>query len=198
LALDWTEQVKNDTQQAFYWLGQTLSGLVSAASSAESPSDEQQQQQLEVKEESMANPFTRLLMMLMTNDSNLLFKVHHAQPAPVQDGSTVGGNYFMQALTRRMLEVKSILKTVSADGGSGGQSDPLWLPSIVVIGSQSSGKSSLLESLVGQEFLPKYRGDILRIFTIYIMIILKGYKYGHSKTDRNNSGTLAECRSAVR
>ena len=35
------------------------------------------------------------------------------------------------------------------------QSDTLKLPSIVVIGSQSSGKSSVLEAIVGHEFLPK-------------------------------------------
>ena len=34
-------------------------------------------------------------------------------------------------------------------------SDKLKLPSIIVIGSQSSGKSSVLEAIVGKEFLPK-------------------------------------------
>lgn len=35
------------------------------------------------------------------------------------------------------------------------QNDALKLPSLVVIGSQSSGKSSVLEAIVGHEFLPK-------------------------------------------
>ena len=35
------------------------------------------------------------------------------------------------------------------------------LPRIVVLGSQSSGKSSLLESIVGLDFLP--RGDVIKI-----------------------------------
>jgi Predicted GTPase len=35
------------------------------------------------------------------------------------------------------------------------------LPRIVVVGSQSAGKSSLLESIVGMDFLP--RGDVLFI-----------------------------------
>ena len=45
------------------------------------------------------------------------------------------------------------------------QSDALKLPSIVVIGSQSSGKSSVLEAIVGHEFLPKcvISKDILRL-----------------------------------
>ena len=35
-----------------------------------------------------------------------------------------------------------------------GQS-PIDLPQIVVIGSQSAGKSSVLENIVGREFLPR-------------------------------------------
>jgi dynamin-like GTPase MGM1, mitochondrial len=51
-------------------------------------------------------------------------------------------------LTRKLIEIRSILLSID-------QSDALKLPSIVVIGSQSSGKSSVLEAIVGQEFLPK-------------------------------------------
>ncbi len=54
----------------------------------------------------------------------------------------------MMLLTKKMIEIRSILQTV-------GQSEALTLPSIVVIGSQSSGKSSVLEAIVGHEFLPK-------------------------------------------
>lgn len=53
-------------------------------------------------------------------------------------------------LTRRLIEIGSLLSSVS------GGSSMLQLPSIVVIGSQSSGKSSLLEAIVGHEFLPKW------------------------------------------
>lgn len=51
-------------------------------------------------------------------------------------------------LTRKLIEIRSILLSVD-------QSDALKLPSITVIGSQSSGKSSVLEAIVGHEFLPK-------------------------------------------
>ena len=51
-------------------------------------------------------------------------------------------------LTRKLIEILSVLLSVD-------QSDALKLPSIVVIGSQSSGKSSVLEAIVGHEFLPK-------------------------------------------
>ena len=54
----------------------------------------------------------------------------------------------MMILTRKMIEIRSLLNTV-------GQSGSLTLPSIVVVGSQSSGKSSVLEAIVGHEFLPK-------------------------------------------
>ncbi|MCJ1274936.1 dynamin-like GTPase mgm1 [Puttea exsequens] len=54
-----------------------------------------------------------------------------------------------------MIEIRSILQVV-------GQSDALVLPSIVVIGSQSSGKSSVLEAIVGHEFLPKGSNMITR------------------------------------
>jgi len=41
-------------------------------------------------------------------------------------------------------------------------SDPLDLPQIVVVGSQSSGKSSVLESIVGRDFLPRGSGIVTR------------------------------------
>ena len=55
-------------------------------------------------------------------------------------------------LTKNLSEVRNLLKNI--DTGSAGESS-LTLPSIVVIGSQSSGKSSVLESIIGHEFLPK-------------------------------------------
>ena len=61
----------------------------------------------------------------------------------------------MMVLTKKMIEIRSILQVV-------GQSNALVLPSIVVIGSQSSGKSSVLEAIVGHEFLPKGSNMITR------------------------------------
>ncbi|KAH1335119.1 hypothetical protein KXV68_002457 [Aspergillus fumigatus] len=61
----------------------------------------------------------------------------------------------MMLLTRKMIEIRNILQTV-------GQSGTLTLPSIVVIGSQSSGKSSVLEAIVGHEFLPKGTNMVTR------------------------------------
>lgn len=54
----------------------------------------------------------------------------------------------MLNLTKQMIEIRNILSTIDTN-------NDLKLPSIVVVGSQSSGKSSVLESIVGHEFLPK-------------------------------------------
>jgi dynamin-like GTPase MGM1, mitochondrial len=61
----------------------------------------------------------------------------------------------MMVLTKKMIEIRSMLQKV-------GQSSSLNLPSIVVIGSQSSGKSSVLEAIVGHEFLPKGSNMVTR------------------------------------
>ncbi|KAK2790587.1 dynamin-like GTPase mgm1 [Emmonsiellopsis sp. PD_33] len=61
----------------------------------------------------------------------------------------------MMILTRKMIEIRNILQRI-------GQTGALTLPSIVVIGSQSSGKSSVLEAIVGHEFLPKGSNMVTR------------------------------------
>ncbi|SCV67493.1 BQ2448_5104 [Microbotryum intermedium] len=66
--------------------------------------------------------------------------------APAKSSDDATGDLML--LTRRLIEIRSILLSIGEDEG-------LTLPSIVVIGSQSSGKSSVLEAIVGREFLPK-------------------------------------------
>ena len=61
--------------------------------------------------------------------------------------STIQSNELM-LLTRKLIGIRTMLLEID-------QNDALKLPSIVVIGSQSSGKSSVLEAIVGHEFLPK-------------------------------------------
>ncbi|KAF2398599.1 protein MGM1, mitochondrial precursor [Trichodelitschia bisporula] len=61
----------------------------------------------------------------------------------------------MMLLTKKMIHIRTLLQSV-------GKSDSLTLPSIVVIGSQSSGKSSVLEAIVGHEFLPKGNNMVTR------------------------------------
>ncbi|TID30503.1 hypothetical protein CANINC_000856 [Pichia inconspicua] len=61
----------------------------------------------------------------------------------------------MLNLTKQMIEIRNILLNING-------ATELRLPSIVVIGSQSSGKSSVLECIVGQEFLPKGSNMVTR------------------------------------
>ncbi|QRV75321.1 dynamin GTPase [Ceratobasidium sp. AG-Ba] len=67
--------------------------------------------------------------------------------------NTSGGA--LMNLTRSLIEVRHILQTID-------MGDELTVPSIVVIGSQSSGKSSVLEAIVGHEFLPKGNNMVTR------------------------------------
>lgn len=59
----------------------------------------------------------------------------------------------MGTLIKRMIEVRNLLKI--AYSGDSDSNHIVPLPTIVVIGSQSSGKSSVLETIVGKDFLPK-------------------------------------------
>ncbi|KAG1825071.1 P-loop containing nucleoside triphosphate hydrolase protein [Suillus variegatus] len=71
------------------------------------------------------------------------------------DGNVDSRQNQLMHLTRKLIEIRSMLLSID-------QSDALKLPSIVVIGSQSSGKSSLLEAIVGHEFLPKGNNMVTR------------------------------------
>ena len=62
----------------------------------------------------------------------------------------------MLNLTKQMIEIRAILNKIDSSSAH------LTLPSIVVIGSQSSGKSSVLEAIVGKEFLPKGNNMVTR------------------------------------
>ena len=56
-------------------------------------------------------------------------------------------------MQNRLIEVINRLHSVFSSAPSLG--NELEIPQIVVIGSQSSGKSSILENIVGFEFLPR-------------------------------------------
>ncbi|CAG8562250.1 7227_t:CDS:2 [Ambispora gerdemannii] len=75
------------------------------------------------------------------DDENSEISTPTRRPGGAQD------DQFM-LLTRKLIEVRNILMSID-------HNEALRLPSIVVIGSQSSGKSSVLEAIVGHEFLPK-------------------------------------------
>ncbi|PVU90919.1 hypothetical protein BB561_004649 [Smittium simulii] len=61
----------------------------------------------------------------------------------------------LMKLTKKLLEIQSTLKILNKNSLDSQNSVSMQLPMIVVVGSQSSGKSSVLEAIVGKEFLPK-------------------------------------------
>lgn len=66
--------------------------------------------------------------------------------------------------------IKIINKLQDVFAVVGGDNQNLNLPQIVVVGTQSSGKSSVLESLVGKSFLPRGTGVVTRAPLVIQMI----------------------------
>lgn len=60
----------------------------------------------------------------------------------------------MEALIPIINKLQDVFTTIG--------SDTIQLPQIVVVGNQSSGKSSVIESLVGKDFLPRGPGIVTR------------------------------------
>ncbi|SPO45474.1 probable MGM1 - Mitochondrial GTPase related to dynamin [Moesziomyces antarcticus] len=85
-----------------------------------------------------------------------LFGDDEASTDGTADATSKTSTEELMLLTRKLIEVRNILKDIDHE------SDQLTLPSIVVIGSQSSGKSSVLEAIVGHEFLPKGNNMVTR------------------------------------
>lgn len=54
-----------------------------------------------------------------------------------------------------------------------GVQNPIDLPQIVVIGSQSSGKSSVLENIVGRDFLPRGSGIVTRRPLVCLIVLTR-------------------------
>ncbi|QLG72667.1 hypothetical protein HG535_0D03750 [Zygotorulaspora mrakii] len=62
----------------------------------------------------------------------------------------------------------------------GGSQSPIDLPQITVVGSQSSGKSSVLENIVGRDFLPRGTGIVTRRPLVLQLINRRVKKNDHS------------------
>uniref|UniRef100_A0A2H8TZS4 Dynamin-1-like protein n=1 Tax=Melanaphis sacchari TaxID=742174 RepID=A0A2H8TZS4_9HEMI len=84
----------------------------------------------------------------------------------------------MDSLIRIMNKLQDVFATI-------GSKQNIDLPQIVVVGSQSSGKSSVLESLVGKSFLPRGTGIVTRVPLILHLIDPKEYEFGEGDLNKS-------------
>nr|XP_039263047.1 dynamin-1-like protein [Styela clava] len=84
----------------------------------------------------------------------------------------------MDALIPVINKLQDIFNTIG--------SDSIQLPQIVVVGSQSSGKSSVLENLVGRDFLPRGTGIVTRRPLVLQLVHLDK---GKNKTEENDDNS---------
>ncbi|ONK71834.1 uncharacterized protein A4U43_C04F12870 [Asparagus officinalis] len=70
----------------------------------------------------------------------------------------------MESLISLVNRIQRACTILGNHGGADGALPTLWeaLPSVAVVGGQSSGKSSVLESIVGRDFLPRGSGIVTR------------------------------------
>jgi dynamin-like GTPase MGM1, mitochondrial len=119
---------------------QFLKDLFSPRQSNESREDGSNDSDPKQKRPTDPTAIAALVAATMSSPSDSKANSDDSSPDARQNG--------LMHLTRKLIEIRSMLLSID-------QSDALKLPSIVVIGSQSSGKSSVLEAIVGHEFLPK-------------------------------------------
>ncbi|KAM8978197.1 dynamin-1-like protein isoform X5 [Antechinus flavipes] len=83
----------------------------------------------------------------------------------------------MEALIPVINKLQDVFNTVGAD--------IIQLPQIVVVGTQSSGKSSVLESLVGRDLLPRGTGVVTRRPLILQLVHVSQEDRGKTSGDEN-------------
>ncbi|KAG4999288.1 hypothetical protein JHK87_020360 [Glycine soja] len=83
----------------------------------------------------------------------------------------------MATMTSLIGLINKIQRACTVLGDHGGEGLSLWeaLPSVAVVGGQSSGKSSVLESVVGRDFLPRGSGESfsLSYYVLLSFVILR-------------------------
>ncbi|XP_068950941.1 dynamin-1-like protein isoform X4 [Petaurus breviceps papuanus] len=87
----------------------------------------------------------------------------------------------MEALIPVINKLQDVFNTVGAD--------IIQLPQIVVVGTQSSGKSSVLESLVGRDLLPRGTGVVTRRPLILQLVHVSPEDRGKTSGDENDPAT---------
>ncbi|XP_045127882.1 dynamin-1-like protein isoform X3 [Portunus trituberculatus] len=94
----------------------------------------------------------------------------------------------MEALIPIINKLQDVFNTVGADS--------MQLPQIVVVGSQSAGKSSVLESLVGRSFLPRGIGIVTRRPLVLQLVYTTSEDNQHRSAETDHAAGL-DCPDAV-
>ncbi|XP_034259444.1 dynamin-1-like protein isoform X3 [Pantherophis guttatus] len=92
----------------------------------------------------------------------------------------------MEALIPVINKLQDVFNTVGAD--------IIQLPQIVVVGTQSSGKSSVLESLVGRDLLPRGTGIVTRRPLILQLVHVTSEESRKTAGDENDPATWKNSR----
>ncbi|XP_063165528.1 dynamin-1-like protein isoform X3 [Candoia aspera] len=92
----------------------------------------------------------------------------------------------MEALIPVINKLQDVFNTVGAD--------IIQLPQIVVVGTQSSGKSSVLESLVGRDLLPRGTGIVTRRPLILQLVHVTAEERRKTAGDENDPATWKHSR----
>ncbi|KAK0152154.1 Dynamin-1-like protein [Merluccius polli] len=98
----------------------------------------------------------------------------------------------METLIPIINRLQEVFLTVGAD--------VIQLPQIVVVGSQSSGKSSVLESLVGRDFLPRGSGIVTRrplVLQLINVAPLEQRRQAENGIKAEEWGTFLHCKGQV-
>ncbi|KAL7391609.1 hypothetical protein ABVT39_011636 [Epinephelus coioides] len=98
----------------------------------------------------------------------------------------------METLIPTINRLQEVFLTVGAE--------IIQLPQIVVVGSQSSGKSSVLESLVGRDFLPRGSGIVTRrplVLQLVNVAPLKERLKTESGVKAEEWGTFLHCKNQI-
>lgn len=88
-------------------------------------------------------------------------KIQHPEPQQHQSKHMVSKSVRMEQLIPVINRLQDVMSSVGVSNTTTG-SPTIDLPQIAVVGSQSVGKSSVLESLVGRDFLPRGSGIVTR------------------------------------
>ncbi|XP_029295454.1 dynamin-1-like protein isoform X2 [Cottoperca gobio] len=98
----------------------------------------------------------------------------------------------MDTLIPTINRLQEVFLTVGAD--------VIQLPQIVVVGSQSSGKSSVLESLVGRDFLPRGSGIVTRrplVLQLVHVVPLQDRLKTENGVKAEEWGTFLHCKNQI-